>query len=66
MHALPLSQAGRGPPLAQAAGNNQMEAVRLLLECGANPNLSDGNGLAPLFYAALQVAQIFSCASKIV
>jgi ankyrin repeat protein len=39
---------GRTSPLHEAAGNNQAEIVRLLLDHGANPHLSNGDGKTPL------------------
>jgi len=39
-------------PLHQAVGCGDVEAVKLLLELGANPNAIDVYGRSPLFYTA--------------
>jgi ankyrin repeat protein len=39
--------------LSAAAGNGRLEAVRLLLDGGADPSLADGDGSTPLAHAAL-------------
>jgi ankyrin repeat protein len=42
---------GRTSPLHEAARNNNVEVVRLLLEHGANPSLTNGDGKTPLDFA---------------
>ena len=37
-----------GDPLLDAVGSNGLEAVRLLLAAGADPNVRDGEGYSPL------------------
>ena len=43
----------RRTPLRFAAENGDTDSVRLLLEAGADPNLTDDSGISPLHMAAL-------------
>jgi len=43
-------------PLAAAAGQNYSASVGILLKHGANPNLSNRNGMTPLHWAAYRLA----------
>jgi hypothetical protein len=43
---------GHCTALLVAAGDGQLEAVRLLLDRGADPSLADSNGATPLMTAA--------------
>lgn len=45
----------RRTPLFHAAHNNHLPVVRLLLEMGANPNLTDRDGQSPLSTACLHM-----------
>ena len=38
-------------PLSQAAHNDNLDLMRVLLEAGANPNIQDSNGVTPLMGA---------------
>jgi ankyrin repeat protein len=54
---------GRTSPLHEAAGNNRAEVVRLLLDHGANPSLTNGDGKTPRDLATesghIAVAEMF-------
>ena len=42
----------QGTALCEAAGYGKLEAARLLLDGGADPDRADGNGVTPLMVAA--------------
>ena len=48
--------------LQQAVSDNNLEAVRLLLELGANANYQDNNGCSSLHWAALRASKAISLA----
>jgi ankyrin repeat protein len=60
---------GRTSPLHESAGNNHAQIVRLLLDRGANPLLTNGDGQTPLDLAVTkghtQVAEMLRAASGI-
>jgi ankyrin repeat protein len=60
---------GRTSPLHEAAGNNHVQIVRLLLDQGANPLLMSGDGQTPLDLAVAkghaQVAELLRAANGI-
>lgn len=39
-------------PLHEAVAWNRMNVIRILLDAGASPNIADGRGRTPIFYAA--------------
>ena len=49
---MPSGEAVHSTALWEAAGHGRLEAVRLLLEAGADPSLADGYGTTPLKAAA--------------
>ena len=55
-------------PLQAAVAHGRLEIVRMLLERGANPNQRDGDGIAPLHWAAgaprheMEIAQLLLAA----